>query len=257
MIADSSASGSGVAAAARGFEVIPAIDLREGRVVRLAEGDFQRETAYSADPVGVARSLEAQGAGRLHVVDLDGAAAGRPMQSAVIEGITRSVGIPVQVAGGLRHAEAVARAFAAGADRVVLGSALLRDPTLAAVLASRYGARLVAAIDVRDETAVGDAWLPGAPGRPVRDAVQGLGAAGVTVFAVTAVARDGGMAGPDLGLLERVLGWADGACVIASAGIASVSDLRAVRALGCSGAIIGRALYEGRIELREALEAAH
>lgn len=150
----------------------------------------------------------------------------------------------------------MADAFAAGADRVVMGSALLRDIRLASDLARRYGPCVVAAIDVRDGVAVGDAWRQGAQGRPVREAVSDLAEAGISVFAVTAVARDGGMSGPDLELLASVREWVPEASIIASAGISSVAHVGAVRALGCSGAIIGRALYEGRLSLSEALEAA-
>ena len=268
------------------FEIIPAIDIRGGRVVRLRQGDFAREVVYGGDPVAVAQAFAAEGAARLHVVDLDGAREGRPSQAALIRSVVESVAIPVQVAGGMRDQESVEAAFGFGADRVVLGSALLARPRFAAELVSRYGYRLVAALDVRDGLAVGEAWRHGASGVPVLEAAAGLAAAGVNTFAVTAVARDGGLGGPDLALLERVLGLIGGglvggglvggvredgrgdvrgdawgvprveARVIASGGVSSPADIVAVRALGCAGAILGRALYEGRLSLGEAIAAA-
>jgi phosphoribosylformimino-5-aminoimidazole carboxamide ribotide isomerase len=245
---------------ASGFEVIPAIDIRGGRVVRLSQGNFARETVYGDDPVPVAQAFAAQGAPRLHVVDLDGAREGKPSQAALVRSVVESVAIPVQVAGGMRDSASVETAFGFGADRVVLGSALLSRPGFAREVASRYGDRLVAALDVRDGLAVGEAWRSGASGVPVLQAAAGLAAAGVSIFAVTAVARDGGLGGPDLVLLERVLGLLlggrVGTRVIASGGVRSAADIVAVRALGCAGAILGRALYEGRISLREAIAAA-
>ncbi len=263
------------------FEIIPAIDIRGGRVVRLRQGDFARETVYGGDPVAVAQAFAAEGAARLHVVDLDGAREGRPSQAALIRSVVESLAIPVQVAGGMRNRASVEAAFRYGADRVVLGSALLVRPQLAVELALRYGDRVVAALDVRDGLAVGEAWRPGASGVPVLEAAAGLVVAGVSVFAVTAVARDGGLGGPDLALLERVLallhrgmvgGGREGegddargdvrgvprveARVIASGGVSSPADIAAVRALGCAGAILGRALYEGRLSLGEAIAAA-
>ena len=249
------------------FEVIPAIDIRGGLVVRLSQGDFARETVYSDDPVAVAQAFAAQGAPRLHVVDLDGAREGRPSQASLVRSVVEAVSIPVQVAGGMRDSASVERALGFGADRVVLGSALLARPGFAREVASRYGDRLVAALDVRDGLAVGGALRTGGSGVPVLEAAEKLAAAGVGIFAVTAVARDGGLGGPDLVLLERVLavllggrGRVQGAPidarVIASGGVSSPADIGAVRALGCAGAILGRALYEGRLSLRDAIAAA-
>ncbi len=238
-----------------GFEILPAIDLRGGRVVRLEQGDFARETAFSADPVAVARAFADAGAHWLHVVDLDGARSGQPAHGGVIREIVAAVGerVAVEVAGGLRSAEAVAGALAVGASRVVLGTAALADPSLAGSLIAAHGPAAVAvAVDVRDGQAVGHGWTPGAAGTPVDEAVARLAAVGVTTFEVTAIDRDGLLGGPDLALYERLVAATD-ASIIASAGIASVDDVRAVRAIGCAGAIIGRALYDGRLSLEDAL----
>ena len=235
------------------MELIPAIDLVGGQVVRLAQGDFARSTTYGDDPVRVAQRWVEEGATRLHIVDLDGAREGRSVQGRLVRRIVASIRIPCQVAGGLRDETAVAAALAAGADRVVLGSALVRDPGLAARLIATSGAeRIVAAIDVRDGMAVGSGWVKGSAGRAMEEVIPELAAAGIALFAVTAIARDGLQEGPDLELLQRVAEIVGADRVIASAGVSSVSDVAELARLGYAGAILGRALYEGSLTLREA-----
>ena len=239
------------------FELLPAIDLRGGRVVRLRQGDFALETAYSDDPPAVAVAFAAAGAGWLHVVDLDGARAGEPAHRDVIEEIVRAVGgtVRVEVAGGLRTVEAVGAALASGAARAVIGTAALRDPSFAAQLVDLHGAdRIAVAIDVREGRASGEGWAAGAPTTDALGAVERLADAGVVTFEVTAIDRDGLLEGPDLHLLGRAVALGRGR-IVASAGISSVEDLVAVAAIGCAGAIVGRALYEGRLDLRAALRA--
>ena len=243
---------------ARGFEILPAIDLRGGRVVRLQQGDFTRETSYSDDPVAVAVEFAAGGARWIHVVDLDGARTGIPAHVATTQAIAAAVGgeVRVEVAGGLRTAADVRRALAAGAARVVLGTAALRDPEFAAFALQRHGAdRVGVAIDVRDGRASGDGWNPSAPTTDALEAIQRLADVGVTTFEVTAIDRDGLLQGPDLDLLGRAVELGTGR-IIASAGITTVEDIAAVRGIGCAGAIVGRALYEGQLSLRDALSAA-
>lgn len=237
------------------FELLPAIDLRGGRVVRLRQGDFERETAYSDDPVAVASAFADGGARWLHVVDLDGARTGDPMHAAVIRAIVAAVGdrVRVEIAGGLRSRVAVAEALETGAARVVVGTAALRDPGFARTLIATHGAdRIAVAVDVRDGRATGHGWDPGAPGTDALEAIGTLADAGVQAFEVTAIDRDGLLAGPDLELLGSAVALDTGQ-IIASAGISSVEDLRAVRAIGCAGAIVGRALYEGRLTVRDAI----
>jgi phosphoribosylformimino-5-aminoimidazole carboxamide ribotide isomerase len=239
------------------FELIPAIDLRGGRVVRLRQGDFARETVYDDDPVAVARRFVGEGAGWLHVVDLDGARAGAVQQGDAIAAIVAGVGerAACEVAGGLRDDRAVEAAFDAGATRVVVGTAALRDPSFAGRLVDRHGpARVVVALDVRDGRAVGEAWRDDGGGVEVDDACRRLADEGVETFEVTAIDRDGVLEGPDVDLLGRLVRLGRGR-LIASAGISSVADLRAVRDLGCAGAIVGRALYEGRLSVGDAIEA--
>lgn len=239
------------------FNLLSALDLRGGRVVRLRQGDFARETAYTVDPVAVAESFASAGARWLHVVDLDGAREGLPRQLETVRAIVAGVGerVRCEVAGGLRTEAAVRAALGAGAARVVVGTAALRDPGFAGRLVERFGSdRVVVALDVRHGQALGEGWRPGAPRLPVQDALTALAAVGVTTFEVTAIERDGLLEGPDTALLARLVA-ADRGAIIASGGIGSLDDLRAVRAIGCSGAIVGRALYEGRLDLAAAVSA--
>jgi phosphoribosylformimino-5-aminoimidazole carboxamide ribotide isomerase len=237
------------------FDLLPAIDLRAGRVVRLRQGDFARETAYADDPVAVARAFVDGGATWLHVVDLDGARAGRSVQGKVIERIVRAVGerASVEVAGGLRTPDAVAEVLAAGATRAVVGTAALADGNFAAGLITGHGTgRVVVALDIRDGQAMGHGWVPGTGGTPMGEAIDRLVDAGVRWFEVTAIDRDGTMAGPDLALLAAVS--ADPRLhVVASGGVRSVQDLRAIRSIGCVGVIVGRALYDGALTLESAI----
>ncbi len=239
------------------FEVLPAIDLRGGLVVRLRQGDFDRELAYGSDPRGVAASFAADGARWLHVIDLDGALAGEPRQLDIAAGLVAEVRgrTHVELGGGLRTAAAVAGALSTGAARVAIGTAALHDPAFAASVVTRHGAqRIVGSIDVRDGMALGEGWRPGSAGLPADEAVAMLADAGITTFEVTAIERDGELEGPDLVLLRRLVDLGRGS-IIASGGIASIDDVLAVRDLGCTGAIIGRAIYEQRISLRDVLEA--
>ena len=240
-------------AAASGFEVLAAIDLYGGKVVRLKQGDFERQTAYGSDPIEVARWLADLGAQWLHVVDLDGARTGRPVHSSTIARMAAAVGndVHVEVAGGLRTMGTVEAAFSTGAVRVVLGTAALRDPAFARQVIERFGRERVAvALDIRDGRPVVDGWADAASDTSAVEALRVLGAVGVTTFEVTAVERDGMLQGPDLDLLRQLVD-VDRGRVVASGGIRTLDDVRAVRDLGCVGAIVGRALYEGWFELAD------
>ena len=238
------------------FDILPAIDLRDGRVVRLQQGDFARETVYATDPAAVAVGFANAGARWLHVVDLDGARAGEPAHRREIEAIVAAVGerANVEVAGGLRDEASVAAVLAMGARRAVVGTAALADPSFAERLIARHGAERVAvAIDVRDGLAIGQGWVPGTAGVEVAAAVERLADMGVETFQVTAIERDGLLDGPDLRLYSRLMAVGRGA-IIASGGIATLEDLRAIRDIGCAGAIVGRALYEGRFDVSHAID---
>ncbi len=191
----------------------------------------------------------------MHVVDLDGARTGQPAHGTVIASIVRAVGerVNVEVAGGLRDEAAVAAVLGFGAARAVVGTAALRDPAFAGRLIDAHGVdRIAVSIDVRDGLALGQGWVTDAQGVPAEEAITRLAQDGVATFEVTAIDRDGLLGGPDLALYERIVTLGVGS-IIASGGISSADELHAVRALGCEGAIVGRALYEGRLEMREAL----
>jgi phosphoribosylformimino-5-aminoimidazole carboxamide ribotide isomerase len=240
---------------AGGFQLLPAIDHRGGRVVRLSEGDFARETVYGSDPVEVALRFVAAGARWIHVVDLDGARDGAARQTDAIARIVAAVGesAACEVAGGLRDEAAVESALALGAARAAVGTAALRDPGFVERLVVRFGAaRIAVALDVRDGMAVGQGWVAGAAGVPVDEALAVLADRGARTFIVTAIERDGLLTGPNLDLLARMV-WLGRGDIVASAGVSSLADISAVRALGCSGAIVGRAIYEGRLDLAAAV----
>lgn len=241
-----------------GFDLIPAIDLRAGRVVRLVEGDVARETRYADDPLAVAEAFAGAGARWIHVVDLDAARGGegRAGNWAAVRRLVSALGdrVACQVGGGIRSVAAAESWLALGAQRVVLGTALIRDPDLAGPLVARLGAtRIAAALDVRDGAAVGEGWQAGAVAAPVEALLDRLAAARIVTFVATAIDRDGRLAGPDLELLGRLVAHGRGT-IIAAGGIGSLEDILAVRRLGCGGAIVGRALYEGRLDLGVALD---
>ena len=238
-----------------GFQLLPAIDLRGGKVVRLSEGDFARETIYGTDPAQVARRFAAAGARWIHVVDLDGARDGARRQTEVVARIVAAVGesVACEVAGGLRDEGAVGAVLDAGAARAVVGTAALRDPAFVERLVARFGAKRIAvSLDVRGGLAVGQGWVPGTPGVPVEEALTALADRGARTFVVTAIERDGLLTGPNLDLLGRMVALNRGD-IIASAGVSSLAEIAAVRTLGCAGAIVGRAIYEGRIDLADAV----
>ncbi len=239
------------------FALLPAIDLRGGHVVRLRQGDFGQETDYGDDPIAVALAFADAGAHWLHVVDLDGARVGTPQQTPLIRELVSAVSgrLQVQVGGGLRDAASVAAVLATGATRAVVGTAALADPSFAGRLVDTHGPdRVVVALDVRDGLAVGSGWRVGAPGLPVIDAATRISDAGVRSLAVTAIDRDGLLEGPDLTLLERLVALGRGE-IIASGGISSTKDVLETRRIGCAGAIVGRSLYEGRLDLAATLAA--
>lgn len=237
--------------------LLPAIDIREGRAVRLMQGDYERETRYDADPLAAAKRWVAGGARVLHVVDLDGARAGVPANLAIVARIAAELDADIQVGGGLRDRAAVESAFASGASRAVLGTSAQRSPDLLASLAELYGERIVASVDARDGRVAVEGWEQDTA-TPIPEAIRRLGASGVSWFIYTPVEVDGTLAGPALADLDPVLKACDatGAKLIYSGGVGSLHDLErlaAVRAPALAGVIVGRALYERRFTVAEAL----
>jgi phosphoribosylformimino-5-aminoimidazole carboxamide ribotide isomerase len=237
----------------------PAIDVRAGRAVRLTRGDFDRETVYADDPVAVARSFAAAGATWIHVVDLDAARTGEPANLAVVEAIASVVPCLVQAGGGVRSLEAAGALLLAGADRVVVGTAAVEQPSLVEQLCVAHPGRVAVGLDARGRDVATRGWAT-ATGEDLLEAAAAFESVGVAALVVTEISRDGTMSGPDLEQLAHVLA-ATTTPVIASGGVGTTADVAALAALATdgralAGAVIGRALYEGRFTLREALAAA-
>jgi phosphoribosylformimino-5-aminoimidazole carboxamide ribotide isomerase len=227
------------------FDVIPAIDVLEGRCVRLREGQREQVTIEGGDPAEAARRFAEKGATRLHLVDLDGAFSGSPTPGLVEQ--VAAAGVPVQAGGGLRSAAAIQAAFDAGAARAIVGTAALDDVK---TLAGRFGDRLVVAVDAREGLVVADGWTSDT-GVAAGVLARRCAGAGIARLLVTSTRRDGSLAGPDLELLAEVMDA--GLPVLAAGGIASLDDLVALRELGCEGAVVGSALWSGRFTLAEAI----
>jgi phosphoribosylformimino-5-aminoimidazole carboxamide ribotide isomerase len=236
----------------------PAIDIRGGKAVRLLRGDYARETAYDADPVDAAERWAGEGAEFLHVVDLDGARAGEPRNLDAVNRIAAAVECPIQVGGGLRHATSVDSVLEAGAERVVIGTAALRDPDFLSRAVDRHGERIVVSVDARDGKVSLSGWTETSD-VDVADAVGELSERGIARFLCTAIEVDGTMQGPALSELRRICD-ATQAQVIASGGVGDISHLEAlsrtaVEVPNLKGVIVGRALYERRFTVGEALSA--
>lgn len=232
------------------FVVAPALDVLEGRCVRLSQGVRERITVEGGDPEEAAGRFVAEGAPLLHLVDLDGAFSGSPSPGLLERVVAAAGGVPVQVGGGYRTPEAIEAALAAGASRVLVGTAAA-GPAFLGEAAPRFGEGLVVAVDVRDGRVALEGWTAATPLTPT-ELVQRCADAGVARLLVTNVRRDGSLEGPDLVLLEEVLA-ASSLPVLAAGGVSSVDDLRRLRELGCEGAVLGSALWLGRISLAEAL----
>lgn len=232
--------------------VIPGIDVHGGKAVRLLRGDAHRMTVYADDPARVAAGFAAQGAPRVHLVDLD-AALGTGENGATIRRAAAAAGVPVQVGGGLRSPSSVEQILDAGADRAVLGTEAIVDPSFLETCLSRFEDRIVVAVDTDGERVRVRGWTEEAG--VLEEVVARLEAAGVPRFLVTAVGRDGTLEGPDVALYRRVLAMT-GRPVIASGGVSGLDDLRALRTVGVEAVVVGKALYEERFSLQEAASAA-
>jgi phosphoribosylformimino-5-aminoimidazole carboxamide ribotide isomerase len=231
----------------------PAIDIRDGKAVRLIQGDYDQETSYDDDPVVAARRWVDGGARWLHVVDLDGARAGEPMNLEHVRRIVAAVGIPVQLGGGLRDSKKVEEAISSGAERIVLGTAAVRDPDLAAAIAGAHGDRVVVSVDSRSGKVAAEGWTE-ASDLGTAEVIAALAERGIRRFVYTPVDVDGLMEGPDLDSLREAAKATDGE-LIYSGGVGSLDDLRALAELGVDnlgGVIVGRALYEKRFTVAEA-----
>ena len=236
------------------MQVIPAIDLRGGRCVRLKQGDYDRETIFGDDPAAMAARWEAEGATRIHLVDLDGAKAGRPINVKAVSAILKRVGVPCQLGGGVRDEATIVAWLDCGLDRVIVGTQALKDPAWFRAMADRYPGRLVLGLDARDGRVVTEGWLDVSSVEATSLAEQfddlPLGA-----VVYTDISRDGMLEGPNLDSTEALARRLK-TPVIASGGVGSLQDVARLAELPIAGCIVGRALYDGRFRLSEARERA-
>ena len=236
--------------------LFPAIDILGGKAVRLVQGDYGQETKYDDDPVVAARRWADGGARWLHVVDLDGARAGEPVNLEHVRRIVAAIDVPVQLGGGLRDPQKIEEAISSGAERVILGTTAVRDPDMAEAIAAVYGDRVVASVDSRAGKVAAEGWTE-ATDLETTEVIAELTRRGVSRFVYTPVDVDGLMEGPDLESLREIAAATD-ADVIYSGGVGSLDDLRSVAGLGLEnieGVVVGRALYEQRFTVAEARAA--
>lgn len=237
------------------IEIIPAIDLRGGRCVRLLQGRYDQETVYGEDPVAQALRFQEQGATRLHVVDLDGARGGEQPNLEAIRKICAALSIPVQTGGGIRSKDAVARALGAGVQRCILGTAAAREPQWAQQMFAEFGDAIILGLDAKDGMVAVSGWEE-TSALPAIDFAQTMQNAGCARIIFTDIARDGTLAGPNAEAL-RAMAEALEIPVIASGGVHKATDVRILKAIPrCEGVIVGKALYEGTTSMAQLLKVA-
>lgn len=237
--------------------IFPAIDIRGGKCVRLTEGRFDKETVFADNPADMAARWAEEGAEFLHVVDLDGALAGKSVNLAIVKRIVRTVKIPVQLGGGIRTLDNIDQVFQAGVNRVILGSIAVRQPQLVEQACNLYGSKIVVGIDARDGQVAVDGWGVSG-GISAGDLAKKMATVGVERIIYTDISRDGTMAGVNVSA-TGTLARESGLKVIASGGVSNLDDIRAVKAVaddGVEGVIVGKALYVGNFNLKAALKAA-
>lgn len=245
------------------MDIIPAIDIRGGKCVRLVQGDYDRETVFGVDPVAMAQHWVGQGAKRLHVVDLDAARDGRPVNEAIVRRIVAEAGVPVQVAGGVRSHDAIHRWAEAGADRIVVGTAAVEDPAMIEKAMDKHREKIAISIDARGGKPAIKGWIETSD-VTVEDFMRQMAGVGVRHFIFTDIDRDGTMEHVNTDLVQplidmlRAAGMAqrdEPAPLIFGGGVTSVDDIAALARFDIEGVITGRALYDGRIDLRAAQQA--
>ncbi len=233
------------------MQVIPAIDIRGGHCVRLRQGDFDQETIFGDDPEAMAARWQSEGASRIHLVDLDGAKSGRPVNVDAVRRILANVGVPCQLGGGIRDESTIATWLEAGLERIVVGTQALRDPDWFGRMARAYPGRLLLGLDARDGRVAAQGWLEvsSVAALALAQEFDSLPMAGIIY---TDIARDGTLEGPNLGAINT-LAETVRTPVIASGGVGKLEDLERLATLPIAGCIVGRALYDGRFTLKEAL----
>lgn len=236
------------------MEIWPAIDIRGGKCVRLCQGDYSREIVFDSDPVAVARHWVAQGARQLHVVDLDGAKKGEPVNLPVVRRIFQEAGVPCQFGGGVRHEDTILRLLEAGASRVVIGTRAIKDPQWFKDMSRKFPKRIVLGLDARGGQAATNGWLE-TSARTAAEVVAEFADEPIAAVVFTDISADGMLSGVSIDALSQIQRRVN-LPLIASGGVTTLEDVRMLKAAGVAGCIIGRALYEGRLSLPEALAAA-
>jgi phosphoribosylformimino-5-aminoimidazole carboxamide ribotide isomerase len=232
--------------------VLPAIDLIEGTCVRLTQGDYATSAQVADDPVSTARTFEAAGAEWLHIVDLDGAKAGRPLNAEVIRKVRKAVRLRIEVGGGIRRLDDIEMYLDAGVDRVILGSVAISNPALVADAVYDYGDAVAVGIDARDGRARAGGWLEDSEVNYI-DLARAMDATGVSTIIYTDIGRDGTLSGPNLDELKEI-NRAARADIIASGGVRDLGDIRELAGIGVAGAICGKSIYAGTLDLAEAIK---
>lgn len=233
------------------MEIIPAIDLKGGKCVRLYQGDYSQETVFSEEPVDVARRWQELGARRLHIVDLDGAARGQLCHASLIEEMARSVEIPLQLGGGLRRLDVIEQVLELGVERAILGTAAIEDPELIGEVCCKFGEQIIVSIDARDGYVATHGWRDRTTVTAVA-LVESMASVGVRRFVYTDIARDGTLSEPNFHAIAELVAKSS-LPIIASGGISSLEHIKKLARLGVEGAIVGRALYTGDLDLKEAI----
>ena len=240
------------------MDLIPAIDIRGGKCVRLVQGDYDRETVFGVDPVAMAMHWASQGASRLHVVDLDAAKEGRPVNEGIIRRIVNEAGIPVQIAGGVRDHQAIHRWADAGAERIVIGTLAVEHPDIVEKALVKHGDKIAIAVDARDGKPAVKGWLETAD-MSIEAFIHDMTSRGVRHFIYTDISRDGMMAHPDFQQVKNLIAVLTDtgvpATLIYSGGVTSIEDIITLGTYEIEGVIVGRAIYDGRIDLSEAKRA--
>jgi len=233
------------------FELLPAVDIKQGKAVRLKQGEISDKTVYGS-PVECALDFQNSGADWLHLVDLD-AAFGVGSNAEIVLEVINSLNIKVELSGGIRTDESLAKALATNCDRVILGTAALEDPSWSSKVIKKYGEKIAVSLDVRGETLAARGWVR--EGGNLYEAITRLASDGCTMFIVTDISKDGTLQGPNFELLEKVCKFSQ-VPVIASGGVSSLADVKklmSMQDIGIKGAIVGKALYEGSFTVEEAL----
>ena len=233
--------------------IYPAIDLKEGRCVRLYQGDFAQETVVNPNPIQQAKAFEEEGAKALHIVDLDGALSGDLTNAAIIQDIRKAIKIPIQVGGGIRTMAQVASYLDAGIDRVIIGSKAIEDPEFVAEAVAKYGDKIAVGIDAKNGFVATRGWLEVST-KDYLTVASEMAALGVATIIFTDIAKDGTLLGPNLEQLQKIAEQVPDLQIIASGGISSKADLEAVKALEVYGVISGKALYNGNLTMADVVE---